>query len=144
MNPREIVPALLLGLLGIVAAGAIALAADSIAGEEIGLSANPVPVVSDQDRLVDPGERRDRDLRRGPDDDRASNETDDDASRPGPGSGEREEVESPDDEDVEDNSGSGSSNSGSGSSNSGSGSSNSGSGSSNSGSGSDDSGGSDD
>src|SRR5918994_1447930 len=102
MNPREILPVLLLGVLGIVAAGAIALAADSIAGEEIGLSANPVPVVGDQDRLIDPGERRDRDRRRGRDDEAASNEAEDDVPSAGPGSGEREEVETPGDEDVED------------------------------------------
>lgn len=57
MKLRQILPTVLLGLLGIVAAAGIAMAANEISGGQIALSADPVFGVDD-DRLVEPGERR--------------------------------------------------------------------------------------
>src|SRR5690349_9392023 len=46
MTTREKLLTFLLGALGIVAAGAIALAANAVSGDSIGLSAQPVSLVS--------------------------------------------------------------------------------------------------
>ncbi|MGZ5388329.1 MAG: hypothetical protein ACXWZV_12265, partial [Solirubrobacterales bacterium] len=45
MRAREALTALLLGVLGIAAAAGIAIAANAITGEEIGLSSEPVSVI---------------------------------------------------------------------------------------------------
>ena len=46
MSGRERLLTILLGIAGIVAAGAIALAANAISGDSIGLSAQPVSLAS--------------------------------------------------------------------------------------------------
>lgn len=99
MTTRERVLTVLLGITGIVAAGAITLAANSISGHEIGLSAQPVSIAPIQaPPKPAPGpEADDRDEDRGSDDDdpRAS----DSSSGPGPSSGSDEDFEQPEEED---------------------------------------------
>ena len=45
MTPRDVLTAVLLGALGIAAAAAIAIFANRITGEEIGLASQPVSVI---------------------------------------------------------------------------------------------------
>src|SRR5262245_25819195 len=66
MKPQSAAGTALLGILGIAAAVGIALAADSISGEEIGLSSEPVSIADEaHDPAVAPvrPERRGRDER---------------------------------------------------------------------------------
>ena len=132
MKLRETLPRILLGLLGIVAAAGISLAANEVSGGEIALSADPVFEVDDE-RLVEPddrvnkdrNERDDRGSEANLEDDGGASGSDDPSGEPGedrsgtdrdPPEADVVEIEVPD----QDNSGSGSSSSGSGSSGSGS------------------------
>lgn len=131
MTARERILTVLLGIVGIIAAGAIALAANAISGEEIGLSAQPVSLATDSGRAPKPApgfeDREDKE------EDDTATETVEDNSGPGGGDDSPEPRDDRDAREV-DTDKSGSSNSGSGSSGSGkSGSGSSGSGSSGSG-----------
>ena len=143
-----------LALAGVVAAAAIGLAVNTISGDSVGLSAEPLsagtplaPEAAERDPASDRQDRnRNRNRGRGGDDDRAADSRGETTTAaPGPvpetvpddNGGERDEAEiEVDASGGSDDSGSGSDNSGSGSDNSGSGSDNSGSGSDSSGSGS--------
>ncbi len=52
MKLQDVLKTVLFGILGILAAVAIALAADAISGEEIGLSSEPVSIVNDDSNLA--------------------------------------------------------------------------------------------
>jgi hypothetical protein len=147
MSTRDILTAIVLGALGILAAASIAAFASNITGEDIGLDSEPVSVIPADGRSLpapapgpkERGDDRGDAVELGDDDGGNSGPGggDDDSSGPGSGEVERE----PGDDNDGDNSGSGSSSSGSGSSGSG-GSDSSGSGSSGSGSSGSDSSGS--
>ena len=98
MTTRERILTVLLGITGIVAAGAITLAANSISGHEIGLSAQPVSLAATQapPKPAPAVEAEDREDRSGSDepgeifDDSGTGSGDDAPSSSGPGGGDRD------------------------------------------------------